>query len=697
MKVPLIAVLAVLLPCVRADVRTVCSYDRMLQISESVNEGDVEFCLTGTVVQASISSFMLSDGRRTVGINVTDLRLPSTGDEIVVRGHTDTDYTRAKTLYAEKIVLVSKRPPERPVDVDLSVSSCDERFYSRIRTSGSVLSVFRDDIDPRSVLMTVRAGSRTFNAAFPSGELDDRQLSRYLGARVRLTGLYLPHFPGHRIVGGRMVLMDDISQVEVLPGPAVDIYDVPPVDFARHTDPETVASQDRRKISGVVRAVWRNGVFLVRTKTGQDVQVSLAPNRSPPSCGENVEVSGFPETDLFRINLVNADFRSGKFPVDVDEEVVPVSADELLMDSDGRGRFAIKHHGEVIRVRGVVCGAGSMQGRIQLSCGKCVLPVDISACPQAGEALQLGMTVEATGVCIMESDVWRPNFILPHVRGVVLVPRRSGDIVVVGRPSWWSRERILWALAIVLLSLAGMTVWNRILNRIVISRSRVLAREQIARSVSEIKVSERTRLSVELHDSLSQNLAGVAFQVAAAHNALSGKDVQPAAERLDSAQRMLKSCRSELRNCLFDLRSDTLNEPDFEVAVRRTLERVAAGCHIAVRLCVRRSHLPDSTAHAVLSIVRELTSNAIVHGRAASVKVAGSEHGGRLFFSVTDDGCGFDPASVPGVAAGHFGLQGIRERIESLEGSVEIKSTEGSGTKVTVSIPLETIGKESGE
>jgi signal transduction histidine kinase len=49
------------------------------------------------------------------------------------------------------------------------------------------------------------------------------------------------------------------------------------------------------------------------------------------------------------------------------------------------------------------------------------------------------------------------------------------------------------------------------------------------------------------------------------------------------------------------------------------------------------------------------------------------------------------------VAAGHFGLQGIRERIESLEGSVEIKSTEGSGTKVTVSIPLETIGKESGE
>jgi signal transduction histidine kinase len=75
--------------------------------------------------------------------------------------------------------------------------------------------------------------------------------------------------------------------------------------------------------------------------------------------------------------------------------------------------------------------------------------------------------------------------------------------------------------------------------------------------------------------------------------------------------------------------------------------------------------------------------------------VAGCIDGGNLLISVRDNGCGFDPVHVPGVAAGHFGLQGIRERIESLEGTVEIRSGEGSGTKVTISIPLGKDGKEN--
>lgn len=682
---------ALVISCVhaRAETGSVASYDEVLKISESVDKDDVRFSLTGTVVQASLSSFMLSDGIRTVGINVTDRKLPEPGDEIVVSGHTDTDYTRAKTLYADRIVHLSKRELPPPDDVDLSASPCAEKFYTRIRTSGVVQSVFRDEIDPRAVLMTVRAGMRTFNAAFPSDTIGDDELLKYSGARVRLTGFYLPHLMGRRIVGGRMILMDDASQVEVLPGQAVDIYDVPRLGVVRHADPETVTSLDRRKVSGVVRAVWRNGVFLVRTEDGRDVQVTLAPNRIPPACGEKVEVSGFPETDLFHVNLINADFKGGTFTPVMDEKVVPVSADELLMDDDGRGRFAIKHHGEVIRVKGVVCSVHSGPGHVQLSCGKCILPIDISACPQARKSLAQGFTVEVTGVCIMETDVWRPNLILPHVRGIILVPRRVDDIRVLGRPSWWTRERILYALALVVLSLIGMTVWNRILNRIVVRRSRVLAREQIARGISELKVEERTRLAVELHDSLSQNLAGVAFQVAAMRNVLSGTSGSPAAvESLDTVERMLKSCRGELRNCLFDLRSDTLDEPDFAKAVRRTLERTGAERRISVRFSVRRSRLPDSMAHAVLSIIRELTSNAFAHGKAASVKVAGSEEGGRLLFSVTDDGCGFDPRNRGNSGTGHFGLDGIADRVRRLDGTFEIESSPGSGTRASFSIPL---------
>ena len=57
-----------------------------------------------------------------------------------------------------------------------------------------------------------------------------------------------------------------------------------------------------------------------------------------------------------------------------------------------------------------------------------------------------------------------------------------------------------------------------------------------------------------------------------------------------------------------------------------------------------------------------------------------------LKFSVRDNGCGFDPDACPGVLDGHFGLQGIRERVASFEGMMDIQSTPGKGTRVSVSI-----------
>ena len=58
-------------------------------------------------------------------------------------------------------------------------------------------------------------------------------------------------------------------------------------------------------------------------------------------------------------------------------------------------------------------------------------------------------------------------------------------------------------------------------------------------------------------------------------------------------------------------------------------------------------------------------------------------------FSVRDDGVGFVPESVQGPAQGHFGLQGIRERLDAISGNLEIESSTETGTKVMVSFPAE--------
>jgi signal transduction histidine kinase len=105
-----------------------------------------------------------------------------------------------------------------------------------------------------------------------------------------------------------------------------------------------------------------------------------------------------------------------------------------------------------------------------------------------------------------------------------------------------------------------------------------------------------------------------------------------------------------------------------------------------VRFAGPRTAISDSTAHGVLNAVRELVSNAVRHGEAAKIRIAGEVRSGTLRVSVRDDGCGFDPANRPGQAEGHFGLDGIAERIERLGGTFEIKSAPGKGTKATIQI-----------
>ena len=64
------------------------------------------------------------------------------------------------------------------------------------------------------------------------------------------------------------------------------------------------------------------------------------------------------------------------------------------------------------------------------------------------------------------------------------------------------------------------------------------------------------------------------------------------------------------------------------------------------------------------------------------------ENGDTLRFSVSDDGCGFDPKTCPGVAQGHFGLQGIRERVNQFDGEMAIESAPGKGSRISVLMRL---------
>ena len=134
---------------------------------------------------------------------------------------------------------------------------------------------------------------------------------------------------------------------------------------------------------------------------------------------------------------------------------------------------------------------------------------------------------------------------------------RGNGLTVLSHPPWWNLQHASIAVGLLLIVAILTLIWNRMLRNQVEKRGQELLKERLASSENRLKVEERTRLAVELHDSLAQSLAGVSMELSAKH--------------VDSAEKMLKNCRSELRNCLWDLRSRALEETDMKTAIQKML------------------------------------------------------------------------------------------------------------------------------
>jgi hypothetical protein len=93
-----------------------------------------------------------------------------------------------------------------------------------------------------------------------------------------------------------------------------------------------------------------------------------------------------------------------------------------------------------------------------------------------------------------------------------------------------------------------------------------------------------------------------------------------------------------------------------------------------------------SCAYQLLMVTREALHNALIHAHARRVEVQLKHEGNTVTILVKDDGRGLPPELATGSEVGHFGLQGMRERMIRLGGSLEIESRPSSGTVVTVRV-----------
>jgi ligand-binding sensor domain-containing protein/two-component sensor histidine kinase len=200
-------------------------------------------------------------------------------------------------------------------------------------------------------------------------------------------------------------------------------------------------------------------------------------------------------------------------------------------------------------------------------------------------------------------------------------------------------------------------------------------------------LAERNRISRDIHDTLSQNLAGIALQLDAIHMQL--PDVKSdLRESLDKACNLTRYSLAEARRAIADLRSDELECPELAAALPEIAQRVAANLETRVQVIGAPRKLSPAMERNLLRIVQEALANTVKHAQARTVDVELTYAPDSLALRVRDDGRGFDPESLNPSASGHYGLIGMRERAERIGGQLTLHSRPGEGTEMLVEVPL---------
>lgn len=677
--------------------RTIAAINAAIEKSDSGAKYDVTAKLTQPP-NTKLLTFHAADETGATQFGMDPSLLPSmpvnAGDIVHIKGYVTSANKGKVGLHSHYVSFIKHGNPIPAYEISGKELYENSGLRNRlVRMKGIVYDAFRDEIDYLWSFLVLNCDDSIIYAAIFSEDISDNRINELIGSTVSIEGMVTDHYYGNRITLERYLALRSFDAVKTISSGDADPFNVPEISKSYFPPSETPFKSGRRRATGTVVATWQHGKrILVKQQTGSLVCAELS-SRHPPTIGEQIEVSGFQETDFYRINLARAVWRAFADnymePLDMDVPK-PVPAKSLFADTCGHQIKNVDHFGETIKIRGIVkslSAFGSDTDRIYIESNSFLVPVDASACPKALKNVTADCTLDVTGICIAETENWSSTRMFPKIREILIAVRSPDDIKIISRPPWWTTGRLLTVIGGLMATLLGIFGWNIALSRRAEQRGRELASEQIAHVTSELKVYERTRLAVELHDSLSQTLTGVSLGISSAIDL--AKNIPESLKRqLEYTSKTVEACRTELRNCLWDLRNEVLETTDMNRAIKLSLGQIVNHAAISVRFNIPRSRLSDKTTHMILRIIRELASNAIRHGNASKLMIAGCIDGETLHFSVKDNGTGFDPMNTPGISKGHFGLQGIQERLDLIDGEMHIDSAIGECTKITISIRI---------
>jgi signal transduction histidine kinase len=562
-----------------------------------------------------------------------------------------------------------------------------------IQRVGTIPDEIKNQDNVQILVATEGGGHFTALAMDPDGFI----AAELVGAWVRMTGCALGFWNrrGEQL-GARLQLVNR-GDVEVLNPPPADPFAYPLSDLhSLKTFFAARPSQHRQRISGVI-TLSRRGEFFYLQSGDRAARVTTS-QVEPLAVGDWVEAVGFVEIPRFYGELREAIFRkTGRqdppLPLPIDCNLAMNERD----DSAKSNAAAVDLDGRLVSIKCRLERVESTPGQpVQFyldNQGHIFTATFGDDAPRTfARTLQPGSVLNLTGICVMTLASEWPALRYARPVGFNLLLRSPADVRVVQTPPWWTAGRLGLALSITGVILGACLMWTFALRRTVSKQAHRIMAEQQSKQAAEVekaRLRERTRLAADLHDTVEQSITAAVYLLEVDR----GRPVDPAdaaTKRANRLYHLLNLSREELRRSLWALRTGILEGRTFLEALMALARSTESNDNIACTCAVETNGtlVPEFEASNLLLVVKEAVHNAVRHARPKKIEIAGKITAQQIRLTVTDDGKGFDIANSPGPREGHFGLQGVKERLTWLNGTLSIQSKPGGPTRIGLTMPL---------
>jgi len=213
-------------------------------------------------------------------------------------------------------------------------------------------------------------------------------------------------------------------------------------------------------------------------------------------------------------------------------------------------------------------------------------------------------------------------------------------------------------------------------------------KQEFALKIIEAQEVERKRLSREIHDGPAQMLANILIRSEIVDLAFREGDVEQALDEMKSVRTNIRTSLQEVRRIIYDLRPMALDDLGLFPTIKKHIRTMSEHNDIEIDLSLLgdERRLESNYEVAIFRLVQEAIQNAINHAEADLIRVIIEIMPKQINVLVKDDGIGFEKCEEK---ADSFGLIGMRERVELLDGKLIIASEKGKGTVIRINLPYE--------